>query len=285
MYIYINNRIVEEKEATISPFDHGYMYGLGLFETFRVYDGHPFLFDDHLERLKKGLSTLSIQWDMTREDILGTLKQLMIKNDLRNAYVRLNVSTGPGELGLYTGVYDHPTTIMYIKPLPEPSGFPVKEAQILALRRNTPEGEERLKSHHYLNNVLAKREVGDTPHKEGLFLTNDGYVAEGVVSNVFFVNNKKVYTPALDTGILNGITRQFVLSLLKHLDISVVEGFYTERELLESDEVFVTNSIQEIVSITSIGEEQFQVGEGTLTRHLQQLYRQKTSSLWSRFAL
>lgn len=284
MYIYLNGNIISREEAAISPFDHGYMYGLGLFETFRTYNGHPFLLDDHLARLNNGLEELDIKYQCKREDVLLILKQLLQANGLQDAYVRLNVSAGTGDVGLQTAPYMEPTIIMYIKPLPS-GGTQEKEGVFLETRRNSPEGTRRLKSHHYLNNILAKKEMGSTPSKEGIFLTKEGYVAEGIVSNLFFVKEGMVHTPSLETGILDGITRQFVFSLLEKLDVTVKEGFFTIQELLESDEIFVTNSIQEITPITKIGNYCYLKGNHTLVHQLQTIYNQVCQSLWSKHDL
>jgi 4-amino-4-deoxychorismate lyase len=284
MYIYLNGKIIRQEEAAISPFDHGYMYGLGLFETFRTYNGHPFLLDDHLARLNRGLEELDIKYQCGREDILSILEKLLKANGLQDAYVRLNVSAGTGDVGLQTTPYTEPTVIMYMKPLPS-NGTKEKEGVFLETRRNSPEGNRRLKSHHYLNNILAKKEMGSTPAKEGIFLTKEGYVAEGIVSNLFFVKEGIVYTPSLETGILDGITRQFVLSVLGKLNVTVKEGFFAIQELLESDEIFVTNSIQEIIPIIKIGNHCYPKGDYTLTHRLQTIYNEVCQSLWSKHDL
>ena len=127
--------------------------------------------------------------------------------------------------------------------------------------------------------------MGNIPSKEGIFLTKEGYVAEGIVSNLFFVKQGTVYTPSLETGILDGITRQFVFSLLKKLDITVKEGFFTIQELLESDEIFVTNSVQEITPIVKIGNHFYPKGNHTLGHRLQTIYNQVCQSLWSKHDL
>lgn len=284
MYIYLNGNIIRREEAAISPFDHGYMYGLGLFETFRTYNGHPFLLDDHLARLNNGLEELDIEYRGKREDILSILEQLLKVNGLQDAYVRLNVSAGAGDVGLQTKPYTDPTVIMYMKSLPS-NGTQEKEGVVLEITRNSPEGNRRLKSHHYLNNILAKKEMGSALAKEGIFLTKEGYVAEGIVSNLFFVKDGIVYTPSLETGILDGITRQFVFSLLEKLDITVKEGFFTIQELLESDEIFVTNSVQEISPIVRIGNHFYPKRKHTLVRRLQTIYNQVCHSLWSKHDL
>ena len=209
MFIYVNGQIVTKEDARISPFDHGFMYGLGLFETFRVYDGHPFLLDDHLTRLHDGLNMLNISFFITRDEVMHILSRLLEANGYRDAYVRLNISAGVGDVGLQVDKYTAPTVIMYMKPVP--TFAEEKVCQTLRIRRNTPEGYIRLKSHHYLNNILGKWEIGKDAHVEGIFLTQDGFVAEGIVSNIFWAKDGVVYTPSVQTGILNGVTRMFVI--------------------------------------------------------------------------
>jgi 4-amino-4-deoxychorismate lyase len=282
MYIYVNGDIVRKEDAVISPFDHGYMYGLGLFETFRIYNGHPFLLDDHLERLNAGLRALLIAKQFTRGEVTVILEQLLEVNKLTNAYVRWNVSAGIGELGLNTDPYENPTVICYMKPIEGAAASIEKEAVILNTRRNTPEGDHRLKSHHYLNCILGKREIGKDPRLEGIFLTKDDYVAEGIVSNIFWVKEETIYTPSVQTGILNGITRQFVITLAKKIGFEVVEGLFTKMDLLSSDEVFITNSIQEIVPIRQIDGAQFPGKEGAISQIFMNKYAEYRHVLWSR---
>ncbi|HEK9103465.1 aminodeoxychorismate lyase [Bacillus pfraonensis] len=282
MLIYVNGAYVEASEAKISPYDHGYLYGLGVFETFRIYNGHPFLLDDHYERLMGALSTLQIEWTMTKDGVLRILQELLVRNGLENAYIRFNVSAGIDEIGLQTGVYEKPSVIVFIKPLAVPSVVVEKEGVILKQTRNTPEGAFRLKSHHYLNNILGKREIGNVAGKEGIFFTEAGHVAEGIVSNLFFVKEGVLYTPSLETGILNGITRAFIIRIAEVLDVHVEEGFFTQKELLSADEVFVTNSIQEIVPLNQIGESDFPGKEGKVTKSLIRVYEMHRENLWSR---
>lgn len=282
MLIYVNGSFVEASKARISPYDHGYLYGLGVFETFRIYNGHPFLFDDHYKRLMTALSSLHITWNLTKETVREIITELLVKNDLQHAYIRFNVSAGTGEIGLQTGGYEEPSVIVFVKPLPAPGEVMEKEGVILNQTRNTPEGEFRLKSHHYLNNILGKWELGNTTVKEGIFLTGEGYVAEGIVSNLFFVKNNVLYTPSLQTGILNGITRMFVLEIAKVLELNVQEGFFSKEELLAADEVFVTNSIQEIVPLSHIENVQFPGKEGHVTTQLLRAYEMYREKLWSK---
>ncbi len=272
---------MKKEEAIISPFDHGFLYGMGLFETFRVYNGHPFLLDDHIERLNNSLQVLNINVQYTREQIAGALQLLLKKNRLEDAYIRLNVSAGIGEIGLQTEPYQNPNLIIFSKTLP-PMKDVEKTALLLKIKRNTPEGHERLKSHHYLNNILAKREIGQSHDCEGIFLTAEGYLAEGVVSNLFWIKDEVLYTPTIDTGILNGITRQFVLELARKEGIEIQEGLYPVVAVLEADEVFVTNSIQEIVPIAEIDGCMKPGKTGEMVKKIKEQYRNFTETTWSR---
>ncbi|WYP26663.1 aminodeoxychorismate lyase [Alkalihalobacillus sp. FSL W8-0930] len=277
MFVYLNGKYVDESIATVSLFDHGFLYGLGLFETFRLYNGHPFLLDDHFQRMGQGLEQIGIDWTISKDQATDILQELARLNKIEDAYVRWNVSAGDEGLGLYTGRYLEPTVAVMMKPLP-PLGRS-KAISVLKLRRNTPEGEYRLKSHHYLNNVLAKRELGPVANTEGIFLTQEGWVAEGVTSNIFWLKGDTVYTPSLDTGILDGITRQYVMALLIRQGVQLIEGMYPHETLLEADAVFLTNSIQEIVKVESCDVKQYK--DHSLLDSLQQVYKKEATWRWS----
>lgn len=279
MYVYINGAIIPENEAVVSVFDHGFMYGLGVFETFRVYDGHPFLLDEHLRRLRDGLEAVNIKHDLPKEQVVSMITELLQANGIENAYIRFNISAGSAPLGLTVTPFTEPNVIVYMKPIDAPIARE-KRAVILNVRRNTPEGEERLKSHHFLNNVLGRREIGDKLNVEGIFLTEAGFVAEGIVSNVFWVKGGKVYTPVIGTGILNGITRQFMLRLMEKLDIPFEEGYYHREDFERADYAFVTNSIQEIVTLTDLDGRCFAM-ETPIIDMLRSQYRRYKKTLWS----
>src|SRR5690606_11561582 len=153
------------------------------------------------------------------------------------------------------------------------SGVVEKEAVVLNLKRNTPETTYRLKSHHFFNNVAAKREIGSDPSKEGIFLTEKACLAEGVTSNIFWVKNGVLYTPALETGILNGITRQFVMKLAQQSEMLVEEGFYKIDELEGSDEILLTNSVQEIVPVKKLKDRTYPGKNGEYFIKLCQKYK------------
>lgn len=292
-YIGVNGSLTPTAEAVISVMDHGFMYGLGLFETFRTYNGEPFLLRRHLDRLYLGLKELGIKANIEEARLRQHISRLLEANELQDGYVRLTVSAGEGPLALHTGDYGQPMIVVYVKPLPKMDPLLYVEGKMLwrlVTPRNTPEGVVRFKSLNYMNSFLAKREldrlVAMSSVKrelvEGLQLTAGGFLAEGIVSNLFFIRNQTIYTPAVETGILPGITRSLVLDIARMLKISCVEGNYVWEELLDADEVFVTNSIQELVPITALAvsdKVMYSVGNrriGPMTRMLLEQYRRYT---------
>ena len=286
-YIGMNDSVIDAKDAVVSVLDHGLLYGMGLFETFRTYRGAPFLLDRHLQRMKEGCQQLGIPFHVDAAKVSTWIDRLMKKNDLQEAYIRYTVTAGVDILGLPAGDYSHPNHILLTKalpPLPEQLYTQGKALQLLSLPRNTPEGTIRYKSLHYMNNILAKRELSSYPSaangSEGLMLTPQGAVAEGIVSNLFFVKNEILCTPDLTTGILPGITREMVIMLAGQIGFKVEEGLYSWEQLKGADEIFLTNSIQEIVPVTALfeKEEQFGIsggGCGPVTKQFISLYRER----------
>ncbi|PZE19232.1 aminodeoxychorismate lyase [Paenibacillus xerothermodurans] len=286
MIINVNGKLIDEDKAVVSVYDHGFLYGIGLFETFRTYNGLPFLLDEHMIRITAGCQQLGIGYTADRGEWLRIIKQLLDINGLSDAYIRFTVTAGTDILGLPGEQYSQPNVIVYIKHLPprdEDLYLAGKPLQLLRLPRNTPEGAGRLKSLHYLNNILANRELSQYPwaaQAEGLFTDAQGFLAEGIVSNLFFCEDGRVCTPALDNGILPGVTRALVLRLAAQAGIAAEEGWYTWADLICADEVFITNSVQEIIPISTlyntVGMSQL-IGAGKageLTRHLIQMYRE-----------
>ncbi|SDC71379.1 aminodeoxychorismate lyase [Shouchella lonarensis] len=254
MYVYVNGMVVSEEEAMVSVFDHGLLYGLGLFETFRWSREGVFRLDAHMSRLQKSLQQVGIHASLSIAEMKEVLATLGEANGLSEAYVRWNITAGTSPLGLTAKVYEHPNVIVYMKPMPPVVAH--KTARVLSLPRNTPEGQWRLKSHHFMNNVLAKQTLGDDPTIEGIFLTANGDVAEGITSNIFWLYDGDVYTPSLEAGILNGVTRACMIELLRQAGYKVVEGLFPRSSLVTADGWFMTNAIQGVVPITLLEEQQ-----------------------------
>lgn len=278
MRVYVNGTIHPAEEAMVSVLDHGFLYGIGLFETLRVYDRRLFLWDAHYARLCSGLLALQIALEWTSQELADAIMQTVEANELTDAYVRLSVTAGSEGVGLVADGYQRPSLFVFAKPVAPLADQPQpKRLQTLSLARQTAEGHRRFKSHNYLNNALARQEVGPRLDVEGLFLTHDGYVAEGIVSNVFWLKDGRLYTPSLDTGILGGITRQHVLTLADRLKLPAEEGCYRPEALLAADEVFVTNSVMEIVPVSEIDGQTKALVYGPHTRELHLAYRESVA--------
>ncbi|WP_217597014.1 aminotransferase class IV [Cohnella sp. GbtcB17] len=260
MKLLLDGQLTDSREAVISVYDHGFLYGMGLFETFRTYGGRPWLLHRHAERLAGACEALGISYRPDPEAMAAGVARLLEANGLADAYIRWSVSAGSGEVGLPAGEYEAPREIVYAKPLgsDDPATRPGKTLRLLRLRRTRPEGGGlRLKSFHYMNNIAAKRELragGASASTEGLFLNERDEVVEGLVSNVFWVRDGVLYTPSLDTGPLAGVTRAFVLEQARSAGLVCYEGSYAWDDLLGADECFVTNSIQEIVPVVALEE-------------------------------
>jgi 4-amino-4-deoxychorismate lyase len=267
----INGHIVNKEEAVVSVYDHGFLYGMGLFETFRSYEGRFLFLDRHLDRLRESLEEWRIDFPISNQQVEEHLHELLSVNQLKDAYFRLSVSAGMGEVGLPTKPYQNANWVVYIKELPIFPGewfIHGRDIYTLSIPRNRPETPIRKKSFHFANNIFAKWELGDRIG-EGIFLTQEGYLAEGMVSNLFFVKDHKLYTPSLDTGILPGITREKVLDLAQKEGVAVEEGTYDLPMLRTAKEAFLTNSIMEIVPACRIDENPIGDGKvGPVTKQL-----------------
>lgn len=239
------------------------------------------MLDWHIERLERALKDLQIEYTVSKHEILEMLDKLLRLNKIKdgNARVRLDISAGISDKGFVAQTYDKPTVLCYVNQL-EPESLPLqKEGKVLSIRRNTPEGAFRLKSHHYLNNMYAKREIGNDPRVEGIFLTEDGAVAEGIISNVFWRKGSCIYTPSLDTGILDGITRRFVMENAKKIGLELKTGRYELEALLTADEAWMTNSVLEIIPFTKIEEVNYAGQRGEAASALQTLYKKEIKNM------
>lgn len=273
-YCWMNGDYLRADELLISPFDHGFLYGAGFFETFRTYEGHVFLFEEHMERLRGALEEYHISMPYTYEEIIEVIHELTICSNGREGYFRLNVSAGVHDIGLAPSEYKSPNVIVFRKELMEVPRGTEKEAVWLDTARNLPESGVRHKSHNYLNNVRGRLELPSLKEQEGLFLTVNGHVAEGVTSNVFWVKDGELFTPSVETGILPGITRAFIMRIAKKASMSVQEGLFTKSEVEQADEVFISNAVQELVPLSRVGEHLLPGASGVHYQRLHKLYVQ-----------
>ena len=282
-----NGTLLAADQAVIPVWDHSFLYGMSLFETMRTYNGVPFLLDEHIARLKGACDALGIRVKLERHALASHIAEVMAANGLRDAYIRLTVSAGEQGFGLPVGDYEHPTVMVLAKALPAmpPALYETgKPLCLLDTRRNTPEAAIRFKSGHYMNNIVAKRELLQYAAcaklgAEGALLTADGHVAEGIVSNLFAVKDGRVLTPSVELGILPGITRAEVLRLAAEAGMETEEGSYPWAAFREADELFMTTSVQELVPLTSIWERDQEVKQvsggriGPVTAQLLEAYR------------
>lgn len=274
MLCWMNGEYIQAKDLKISPFDHGFLYGTGFFETFRTYEGYVFLFQAHMDRLKSALSEYRIAMPYGEAEILAAVERLNDAAGESDGYFRLNISAGVHDIGLAPDSYPTPNVILFRKDLPVTIRGVEKKAVWLETMRNDPESMVRHKSHNFLNNVRGRLELPSLKEMEGLFVTKEGFVAEGVTSNVFWVKDGKLFTPAIETGILPGTTRLFVMQVAESVGFTVCEGFYAKEDVENADELFVTNAVQELVPLASIGEVQLPGASGIYYKKLHNLYEQ-----------
>lgn len=285
MKLLWNGQPTDSHTTVISALDHGFLYGMGLFETFRTYGGKPWLLERHAERMREGCAALGIVYEPDVARIRDAVARLLEANGLGEGYIRWSVSAGEGAIGLPAEPYDRPNEIVYAKAQADdrPEARQGKPLRLLRQPRSTPESAIRLKSFHYMNNILAKRELaaaGAAPGTEGLFLDRDGRVVEGMVSNVFWIAGGVLHTPSVDTGLLPGITRGYVIELADELGLRVEQrADYRWSDVLAADEAFLTSSIQEVLPVSELigGSDPGQVrrfgGIGPVTGALMRNYR------------
>ena len=280
MLVYLNGRFVAKEQARVSVFDHGFLYGDGIYETMRAYGGKFFLLKRHLSRLKHSADAISLKLPMRLDKIGDALNEALSINKLQEAYVRLHLSRGPGEIGLDPALCVAPTMVIVAKPFHD---YPVAcyeqgvSVAIVTTRRNHPLAlPPSVKGTNFLNNILAKIEAIHAGAYEGIMLNWEGYVAEGTISNIFMVKKGVLYTPHLDTGILEGVTRDLVLRLAKRKKIPVREVMLRPKDLRASNECFITNTTMEIMPVTTIDEKKIGKGiPGPVTAALHQAYRKE----------
>ncbi len=278
MWIYLNDRFVPKEEAKISVFDHGFLYGDGVFETLRAYQGHVFMLSEHIARLEQSASAIGIALPVTRERLADLVRESLTRNQLQDAYLRITVSRGPGEIGLDPALCKAPTLVIIAKPFqPYPEWFYTQGVSVIIAktRRNLPEAlPPHVKSLNYLNNVLAKMESKAADAHEALLLNHRGEVTEGTGSNVFAVQGGHLRTPAVESGILAGITRGVVLRMARALRIPTEETRLAVGDLTGADECFLTNTTVEVLPVTQVDGQRIGNGRpGEITRRLHGSFR------------
>lgn len=277
-WIYLNDRLVKKEEAVISVYDHGFLYGDGVFEGIRVYDGNIFQLDAHLERLYESAHSIMLEIPYNREELQQILIDTVNKNELSSAYIRLVVSRGIGNLGLDPRSCPKPSVVVIAEALAIFSEDLYKNGLKLAsvaTRRNRPDVlSPQVKSLNYLNNILVKLESVQSGADEALMLNDQGYVTEGSADNIFVVKNGKIKTPPAYLGALEGITRNVIIELAKTLGYELEESPFTRHDVYIADEVFLTGTAIEVIAVVDVDSRMIGNGKpGTVTNHFLQEFR------------
>lgn len=251
--VYINGELVPESEAKISVFDHGFLYGDGVFEGIRAYKGVVFKLREHIERLYDSAKFLRIEIPMSKEDLMEAILETVRRNGLSDCYIRVVVTRGVGDLGLDPRKCSKPSIIIIARPMAPLLGKRAVSLIISSVRRDGVDAtNHQAKSLNYLNNILAKLEAINAGADDAVMLDSRGFVSEATGENIFIVKDGRIMTPPPTSGILSGITRDCVIELAKSLGYEVVERELTPFELLTADEVFLTGTAAEIVPVESV---------------------------------
>lgn len=280
--VYLNGILVSPSLATISPFDHGFLYGYGLFETMRSYNGTIFRLEHHLSRLFKAAETLGLHSQLLSIDLKKACYDVLDANSLTDARLRLTISAGEGDIIPNPSTCKNITVFIVARklvPMPPHSYEKGFKTIISSLRRNSQSPLSRLKTSCYLENVIARQEMKVAGVDEIILLNESGFITEGSSSNIFCVSRDVLLTPSLSCGALPGITRETVLELAKIIGLRIIETEITPETLLQADEAFCTNSIIEIMPMTYIGDNPIATGKpGVLTARLSHEYRKLVAS-------
>ena len=279
--IYLNGQIVPQEEAKVSVFDHGLLYGDGVFEGIRAYHGKIFTLQEHLDRLYASAGAISLTIPISKAEMGAAIKNTMAANNLTDSYIRLVVTRGVGKLGLDPNKCARPQIIiitdtieLYSKALYE-KGLDI--VTVTTIRNHFSALDPKIKSLNYLNNILAKIESIRAGAGEALMLNKDGYVAECAGDNIFIVKDNALITPPASAGILIGITRNLVMKLAADMGIVVKEELMTRCDLYIADECFLTGTAAEIIPVVTIDTRVIGTGKpGKVTQALLKKYRDLT---------
>src|SRR5712671_4664082 len=277
--VNVNGRVFDQEHAVISVFDHGFLYGEGVYETWRTYNGQPFLFDRHMRRLRNSSGMIALAVPLTDEQLDARCRETIGAAGLKgDAYVRILVTRGIGELSYDLTDCPSPSIVVIVKPhvAPPPDVYErgVKVAIVPIIRNHPGTVSPLIKSNNLLNNALAMQEALKRGAFEGVMRNYRGELAECTTSNLFIVNAGDVLTPPLDAGLLPGITREFVLEIGKNTGVPVREAVLHDADLFGADEAFLTSSTRELVPIVQVDDLTVGSGRpGPITKALHAAYK------------
>jgi branched-chain amino acid aminotransferase len=277
MKIFLGDRLVDEQDAVVSVFDHGLLYGDGVFEGIRAYNGRVFLLDEHIDRLYDSAKAIALEIPMAKQEMSRAVVETCKANDIADGYVRLVVTRGKGTLGLNPYLCEKAKIIIIAAKIqlypPELYNTGLKIITVGTVRNHTEAINPRIKSLNYLNNVLAKIEAINAGCMECLMLNSQGQVAEASGDNVFAIKNGVLTTPSSWCGALEGLTRNKVMELARKAGYEVRESVMARYDLYVADEVFLTGTAAEVISVVDIDKRQIGDGKpGRITTELSALY-------------
>jgi len=282
MKVYINGKFYSKENAKISVFDHGLLYGDGVFEGVRAYNRLVFKLKEHIDRLFESAHSLTLKIPLSKEELIKAVLNTLRVNHLDDAYIRLVVTRGEGDLGLDPRkCIGHASVIIIADKIAlYPERLYKNGLKIITVPtiRNHPEAlNPQVKSLNYLNNILAKIEATNAGYEEAIMLDSMGYIAECTGDNIFIVKNKQLYTPPQCMGTLRGITRDTVLDIAQKLSIPTHEHVLTRHELYIADEAFLTGTAAEVVPVVYVDGRLIGSGKpGKITKLLMQEFRKRT---------
>jgi len=275
LLICIDGKYYPKSQAKVSVYDHGLLYGDGVFEGIRAYNSVVFKLKEHIDRLYRSARVIMLQIPLTKEEMIKAVLETLRKNNLRDAYIRLVVTRGVGDLGLDPRKCPKPTVIIITDVIKLHSGAAKEKgirAMIVWVKRDPVDAtSHEVKSLNYLNSILGKIEANIAGFDEAICLDKNGHVSEGVAENLFIVQNGKVITPPTSTGALVGITRDVVMKLAEKLGYKATEKTITPTDLFTANEAFFTGTAAEIVPIVEVNKRMIGDGKpGPITRQLMQ---------------
>ncbi len=276
--VYLNGALIPASQAGLSPFDHGFLYGYGLFETMRAYGGAIFRLNRHLDRLHHAAGMLGMASKLAAYDLAKACYDVLKANNLTDARIRLTVSAGAGDITPNPDTCHDITVFIAARkliPLPFEAYERGYAAALSSWRRNSQSPLSQLKSTCYLENVLARQEVKKAGADEALLLNERGFLVEGSTTNIFLVSSHMLITPSIESGALSGITREAVMELAQSLGAVLIVKDVELKELIAAEEAFLTNSILGIMPLTRFDDRPIASGKpGTLTRRLMSAYHE-----------